>query len=85
MCIRDRLWRGTVAPAIAWAQAPRHSIAKPERAAFSFKDLCSMWREVKREGLSWVKPTAPIRQDRTTLERIGWKAVSPLDWVDDEQ
>ncbi|CAK0798823.1 unnamed protein product [Prorocentrum cordatum] len=58
--------QGTVAPAIAWAQAPRHSIAKPERAAFSFKDLCSMWRE--KAGY-FCLGHCPLRQEPDSVGR----------------
>eukprot|EP00959_Pyramimonas_sp_CCMP1952_P345036 7226246-Pyramimonas_sp.AAC.1 len=54
------LWRSTVAPAIAWAQAVWSAVTRPSHAQFSVKDLCAMWREVKREGLTWAKPRGPI-------------------------
>ena len=78
------MWRSMVAPAIAWAQAVWSSITKPEFATFSVKQLCSMWRAVDTEGRSWGKSKGPTSRMHLSLQRIGWRSSSPLDWFDDK-
>eukprot|EP00959_Pyramimonas_sp_CCMP1952_P066489 1388156-Pyramimonas_sp.AAC.1 len=60
-----------VAPAIAWAQAVWSAVIRPSHAQFSVKDMCAMWREVKREGLIWAKSRGPIsRMHLSVWDRV---------------